>query len=169
VRDIEVPFGTTTSMNLDAGTINVAVQSTGPGLLAQIRAPVVRSWKAPPPPGASPLSLNTLWPSLPRRHQPDVLKLIFAHRVGRDVTVRARIPLPPGATLAQETTDVRQVRGALHVTTHLTGSAGPTIVDVPLHFALSGRLTVPEATAYLASEEAPPAYAPARPLTIAPN
>jgi len=36
-REIEVPFGTTTSMNLDVGTMNVVVKSTDARLLAQIR------------------------------------------------------------------------------------------------------------------------------------
>jgi hypothetical protein len=168
-REAEVPAGAVTSISLDPDTTEVVVKTSGPPLLAQIRSPVIRSWRATPPPHASPLALTTLWPTSPQRHHPAVLKLILGHRLGHDVVVRARVPLPPGASLAEPTTGVHQVRRTLLVTAHLSGSSAPAIIDVPLRFALSGRVTVPEATAHVVDEEAPIAYAPARPIDVKPN
>jgi hypothetical protein len=82
--------------------------------------------------------------------------------------VRARIPLPPGARLAEPVNGVRQVRGALLVDVSLAGPMQPGVVDIPLHFALSGNFTVPEAIAHMTDDDAPPAYAPARPIVVRP-
>jgi hypothetical protein len=47
-------------------------------------------------------------------------------------------------------------------------SALPHVMEIPVRFALAGAVTVPEAHARLAHDEAGRAIAPARPLRVAP-
>jgi hypothetical protein len=114
----------------------------------------------------SPVHVETTWPTALRRDSNGVLKVSLRHALGREAVIRARLPLPPGVSLAEEVTGVRQVQGALLITTAFTASADPTLIDIPLRFALAGKLTVPEGVAHLANEDAPIAYAPARPIVV---
>jgi hypothetical protein len=80
--------------------------------------------------------------------------------------IDARIPLPPGASLAARVNGVRQIQGALLIRMTLDRSAVALPLAIPLRFSLSGRLTAPEARARLAFEEAPAAVAPARAFVV---
>jgi hypothetical protein len=80
-----------------------------------------------------------------------------------------RLPLPPGASLAAPVDGLRQVQGALYLRTTLDADPLPRVFSIPLHFALSGSVLLPEVVARIDDEEFPPAYAPARPLVIRPN
>ena len=61
---------------------------------------------------------------------------------------------------------MRQVQGVLSIRRALDSSGLPVEIDLPLRFGLAGRVTVPEARAIVAFEEAGRALAPARPLVI---
>ena len=77
-----------------------------------------------------------------------------------------RIPLPPGATLAEKVENTWQVQGAVYVRTQLDNDTLPRVIEVPLRFALAGTITMPEATARITDDEIAPARAPARPLVV---
>ena len=77
-----------------------------------------------------------------------------------------RVPLPAGASLAAYVKGVRQVQGALAIRRALDASGLDTQIDLPVRFALSGRMTVPEARASVAYEELSRSLAPARPLVV---
>jgi hypothetical protein len=95
--------------------------------------------------------------------------VILRHEVGRPVPVVVRIPLPPGASLADRVRDIRQVQGALYLRTKLDSDSLPRVTMIPLRFTLSGTVTMPEATARIDDDEIALARTPARPLTIAPR
>jgi hypothetical protein len=88
------------------------------------------------------------------------------HTLPRPLTADVRVPLPPGVTLAEPVKNVRQVQGVLSVRRALDGSAAPTVIELPLRFALAGRMTAPEARARVAFEEMARAVAPARPIEV---
>jgi hypothetical protein len=109
--------------------------------------------------------LEVTWP---RAHagKTAVLRLSLRHDLGRPVTIDTRVPLPPGVSLAEPVRGARQVQGTLSLRTAMDASALPTTIELPLRFALGGAVTVPEASARLALEEAPRALAAPRPLQI---
>jgi hypothetical protein len=80
-----------------------------------------------------------------------------------------RVPLPPGASLAEPVDGVRQVQGALYLRATLDADPLPRVFAIPLRFALSGSVMLPEVMARVEDEEFPPAYAPARPIVIQPG
>jgi len=165
-RELDLARGATTTTMLDAATSSVRLEATGPGVLALLTRPALRSWKNPPATLTSPVHVETTWPAAPRHDATGVLKVSLRHTLGREAVIRARLPLPPGVTLAEEVAGVRQVQGALLITTSLTATADPTLVDIPIRFALAGKMIVPEGVAHLANEDAPIAYAPARPIVV---
>ena len=61
----------------------------------------------------------------------------------------------------------RQIQGVLVLRTSADASPLPTTLEIPLRFALAGKVTVPEARVRLAFEDAPRGAAPARGITIA--
>lgn len=77
-----------------------------------------------------------------------------------------RIPLPPGVTLAEGSSAVRQIQGQLVVRAYLDGRGTDTSLDLPIRFGLPGTFTVPEARARPAFEDGARAIAPARPLRV---
>jgi len=95
-----------------------------------------------------------------------LLQISLRHDLGRGAAVVVRIPLPPGAALAERVEDIRQVQGALYLRATLDSDPLPRVIAVPVRFALSGAVTWPEATARIDDDELPTARAPARPLVI---
>jgi hypothetical protein len=78
--------------------------------------------------------------------------------------VDARIPLPPGVTLAAPTNGVVQLQGVLAIR-QLVPNSG-SVLEAPVRFGLAGKVTVPEATAHLTRRASAPATAPARTLVV---
>jgi hypothetical protein len=98
-----------------------------------------------------------------------LMQVSLRHELGRPVSVVVRIPLPPGASLADRVAGVRQVQGALYMRTSLDSDSLPRVSVIPLRFALSGTVTLPEATARIDDDEVALARTPARPLAITPR
>jgi hypothetical protein len=94
------------------------------------------------------------------------MQVSLRHDLDRSVSIMVRIPLPPGAVLAEKIANVWQVQGAIYARTSLDSDPLPRVIPIPLRFTLSGTVALPEATAHVADDEIPPARAPARPLTI---
>ena len=105
------------------------------------------------------------WPS-PHPGKTAAVRLNLRHELGRPTTIAVRLPLPPGVSLAEPVSDVRQVQGALLIRKSMDASLFPVTMDIPLRFSLGGAVTVPEASARLTTEEAPRALASPRPLRI---
>lgn len=154
------------SVVVPLGEASAAVVTTsGPGLLVRLERAGLRPWSRPPS-TATPLHFEVAWPEAPRAGKTGTLRVTIHHDLGRATTVDARVPLPPGVTLAAKVERVRQVQGALLVRTTLDATDLPVTLELPVRFELAGRVTAPEARASLAFEDAPAAIAPARPLRI---
>jgi hypothetical protein len=95
------------------------------------------------------------------------MQVTLVHDVGRRVPVVVRIPLPPGAMLAEKSEGLSQVQGAIYLRTSLESDSLPRVLSIPLRFGMAGTVTMPEVTARITDDELPVARAAARPLTIA--
>jgi hypothetical protein len=151
---------------LGAGVLSARVEARGGAVLARFEQPVLRLWSRPPSEASSPVRMELTWPADARAGGSAALLVSLSQRLGRPAVIDARIPLPPGVSLAAKVNGVRQIQGVLLIRTTLNQSALPLPLAIPLRFSLSGRVTAPEARARLAFEEAPVAVAPARSFVI---
>jgi hypothetical protein len=165
-REVEVPPSARVEVTLDPADVSVRLDVQGPGVIARLERPVIRLWSRPPPSPESPLHLDVTWPADARAGMKSVVSVTVRHTRGKRTEVDVRLPLPPGASLAERVNGVRQVQGALAIRRALDGSGLATQIDLPVRFALAGRTTVPEARISVAHEEVPRAVAPARPLVV---
>jgi hypothetical protein len=157
------------ALPLSPAAASVRLESSAPGVLARLERPMLRPFTRPPAPTESPLHLELAAPPAPRAGGVSLLQISMRHDLDRRATVVARVPLPPGAALAEPVDGVRQVQGALYIRTSLDSDPLPRIFAVPVRFALAGTVTLPEASARLDDEERPLARAPARALVVAPG
>ena len=130
---------------------------------------MLRSFRRWSGPGGGPLSLQIEAPGAPVSESTSLLQVSVRHDLNRRAPVVVRVPLPPGAMLAAPAEGVRQVQGALYIRATLDADPLPRVLAIPLRFALSGSVTLPEAVARIEDEELPTARAPARPLIIRPK
>jgi hypothetical protein len=162
-----------------SGSVAIALPATAsavrvetaasPGLIARVERAMLRSFQRPPDPTASPLHLVVEAPRSPAAGGTALLQISLRHDLGRAARVMARIPLPPGATLAEPVEQIRQVQGALYLRATLDSDPLPRVFAIPLRFALPGTVTWPEASARIDDDELPPARAAARPLVVRPR
>ncbi|WP_437282025.1 alpha-2-macroglobulin family protein [Sorangium sp. So ce375] len=165
-RDVEVGPSGRLVVPLDAGATEVAFAVAGSAVVARLERPALRRWSRPPPAASSPVQAEISWPKRPRAGTTGKLGVSLRHSLGRPVEVDVRIPLPPGVSLAAPLGGVRQVNGVLAVRASLEASRLSTLVEIPVRFALAGKVTAPEAQARVAQEELPRAVVPARPIVI---
>ncbi|HET6147256.1 MAG TPA: alpha-2-macroglobulin family protein [Polyangia bacterium] len=155
-----------TTIALPPTATGVHVESSAPGVLARVERLALRPFGRPLDPTASPLHFEIDPPRAAAAESTSLLQISLRHDLGRGAAVVARIPLPPGAALAERVDDIRQVQGALYLRATLDSDPLPRVIAVPVRFALSGTVTWPEATARIDDDELPTARAPARPLVI---
>jgi hypothetical protein len=165
-KTVELSPSAAVVIPLDPGVTSARVEVQGAAVLARFEQPALRLWSRPPERLASPLQLETVWPAKARAGDTGRLLVNLRHGLGRGAIIDTRIPLPPGVSLAARISGVRQLQGVLAIRTSVHRSPLPTLLEIPLRFSLSGRVTAPEARARLAFEEVSPAVAPARPFTI---
>jgi hypothetical protein len=165
-RDLNLAADSTVTLQLSPEATRVRIESASPGLLARAQRPLFRSYFLPADPTQSPVHLDLAMPKAPSKDGLADLQVNLRHDLGRSVSIMVRIPLPPGATLAEKVANMWQVQGAIFVRTSLYSDSLPRVMSIPLRFALSGTITMPEATARVTDDEVPLARAPARPLTI---
>jgi hypothetical protein len=165
-REVEVGPSGRVVVPLDAGVTAVALAVTGSGVVARLERPALRRWTRPPDAMTSPVTVEVTWPKQARAGRTGKVQVSLRHALDRPVTADVRIPLPPGVSLAAPVRGVRQIQGTLAVRADLPDGRLPSLVEIPVRFALPGRVTVPEARARVALEELPRAVAPARPLRI---
>jgi hypothetical protein len=164
-REVEVGPSAEVSVPLDLRAKSATVEVRGAPVLARFEQPVLRLWSRPPQASESALHLETEWPPAWKTwHKTAPLRVVLRHDLRRSIVAETRIPLPPGVSLAVNMNNVRQMQGVLALRTPLNSSSLPTVLEIPLRFSLSGRVTAPESRARIALEESPAAIAPARPV-----
>lgn len=153
---------------LDPHTSGVLIQTDGRGVVARIEQPVLRSWANAPAPSSSLLRVDAVWPDKPRAGHNGMLRVSLQQTFGYGAVVRVWIPLPPGVGLSEPMADMVQIRGAIGVTVAMAGSISPTLLSIPIRYAIPGTFTAPEIVAYVEDAENVRAYAPARPMVVEP-
>ncbi|MEI8258510.1 MAG: hypothetical protein WCJ30_22785, partial [Deltaproteobacteria bacterium] len=166
-REVDLAAGGAIDVPLDAKTTTVRLEPHGAPFIARLEQPMLRPWWQTPDDAAAPARIDVVWPDRPVAGETGTLRVVLRHALGRPTTIDARLPLPPGVTLAAPVHGARQVQGVIVVRATADASPLPTTLELPVRFALAGKVTVPEARARLAFEDAPRAVAPARAITIA--
>ncbi len=165
-RELTLAADSTVTLQLSPAASSARIETSSPGLLARAQRPLFRSYFLPADEAASPLHLDLAMPKPASKEGVSSLQVNLCHDLARATTIMVRIPLPPGAALAEKVADMWQVQGAIYVRTSIASDSLPRVIPVPLRFALAGVFTLPEATARITDDEVPAARAPARPLTI---
>lgn len=164
-RVVDVPASGFLAVPLPASTLDVDVQVEGAGVVARLERPVLRSWTRPAPTQESPVGIEVTWPESMKAGSTGMLVVTLRHGLTDGaLPVDVHIPLPPGVTLAATTSGAAQVQGVLALREEV--GAGGMVATVPLRFGLSGKVTVPEATARIARSTTGIATAPSRILTV---
>jgi hypothetical protein len=151
---------------LDAQATAVRVQTDMPGVIARLERTVVRSWTRPPDQAGAPLRFEMVWPDKAKAGEGGVLRVSLQQDLGRVALVEVRVPLPPGVGMSEPAGEIRQANGVIIARTQVGPAPEMALLTIPIRFALAGRITAPEAFAYVADAEAVRAYAPARPIAI---
>jgi hypothetical protein len=167
-RDVQVAASRSATLDLPTGTTRTRIKTTGPGLIARIERKDLRLWSRPADESASPIRIEVDWPDSPHVGAGQKMRVTLRHSLSKESTLDVRIPLPPGVSLAAPMEDVTQVQGILIMRKSVDASALPTLLELPIRFTMSGRMTAPVAHARLAFEESSDATAPARPIVIQP-
>jgi hypothetical protein len=165
-RDLNLADDSTVTLPLSLDTASVRIETSSPGLLARAQRPLFRSFFLPTDPAASPIHLDLAMPQSAGKEGLGSMQVNLRHDLDRSVSIMVRIPLPPGAMLAEKIANVWQVQGAIYVRTSLDSDSLPRVIPIPLRFTLSGTVTMPEATARATDDEVPIARVPARSLTV---
>ncbi len=164
-RTVTVPASGSIVMALGARTTKVTVETQGPGIVARLERPLLRSFDMTPDVSSSPLRVEVTWPADARAGKLGTVHLAIRNSTGAEEELLTRIPLPPGVGLAEPEKGVKQLQGSLVVRRRVS-SYGDVVVDVPLRFTLAGRLRVPEGRVYAPLSPIPRGIAPARPLVV---
>jgi hypothetical protein len=138
----------------------------GPGVLARFEQPILRLWSHPPADDMRSVAVDVKWPARPRAGRTGRIEVSVRHMLGRQVVIDTRLPLPPGVSLAEPLTGVRQVQGVLWIRRTLDSSSLPLLIELPVRFGLAGLVTAPEVKARSVIEETEEATAPARRVRI---
>jgi hypothetical protein len=135
-------------------------------VVARLERTFLRPYTVPAAPSASPISIVTRWPE-PTRDEVGVLRVELHQTTPMPsayaLTAHARIPLPPGASLARQIEGVRQVQGSLRISQRFSKRL---TLSLPIRFGLAGSYTLPEATVTCPESPATIGRAPARPLVV---
>ncbi len=162
-KRVEVPRSGAVVVPLPRGVHDVAVFTQGSGVIARLELPLLRLWSRPPV-LQGPVQMDVVWPAEAKAGATATLRILLHHDREHAADIDAKIPLPPGVSLAAPTPAASQIQGTIALRRRV-GREGAT-VELPLRFALAGRVTVPEATARIARSDSPAATAPARPLIV---
>jgi len=109
--------------------------------------------------------MDVAWPEKANAGSTGMLLVTLRHGSAAGVVpIDVQIPLPPGITLAATTSGAAQVQGVLALREEV--SRDGMTVEIPVRFGLSGKMTVPEATARIARSATGVATAPARALVV---
>lgn len=125
------------------------------GLLVRLDQPVLRGFSFTPSARdlANPLTMEVKWPGNATTTETSSLEVRIVAKSTSTMSVMARIPLPPGASLAEPVDGVKQIGGALLVTGEAGGGGVSVPTMIPLRFALAGDFTLPESTVRATSDD----------------
>ncbi len=165
-KELEIKDNQTIVVPLGAKVLSADLTVTGPGVIARLSRPGLRLWSSPADTSWSGIALDVQWPEKPKAGVKQVLRLVAATTLARQIATDVRIPLPPGAGLAEGGNPARQIQGQLVVHTRLDADGTSTIIELPIRFGLAGTFTVPEARARATDEEGVLTTTAARPLRI---
>lgn len=135
-------------------TTAVKLVTTGP-TLAKISQPIWRSWWRPVLAQDPAFGARATWPVKAELGRSAILHLEVRNPWANSELVELRLPLPPGAHLAEESPGAIEREGILIVQLTAPGSTVNTVLDVPLRFRLLGELTAPEGRARILDGEGP--------------
>lgn len=160
--------GSSVSLPMSVKSRSLRIQVDGPPVMARVLHKELRPWSRPPWGAASPVGLEVVWPDNAQLGKPATMRVVLKHSLGRETTVDARIPLPPGVRVVGAVPEARIMPGLLFLRWKANASTLPHVLEIPIRFELAGKMRVPEAHARLAFEESERAVAPARPITVTP-
>ncbi len=135
-------------------TTMVQLATTGPAL-AKISQPIWRSWWRPVVAPDPAFGVVATWPAKVELGRSAILHLEVKNPWATAERVELRLPLPPGAHLAEESPGAIEREGLLVVQLSAPASMVGTVLDVPLRFRLLGKLTAPEGKARILEGEGP--------------
>jgi hypothetical protein len=164
-QEVTLAAGDRRALTVPPGASAVVVTSNGTGVLARMERDFLRPFDVAPMKSTSPVSVLVTWPTDVHAGRIGAMTVKVEAKSEARGSVEVKIPLPPGATLADSVAQVREVQGVLHVT---LPASGHSEVEVPIRFTLGGTFTAPEPTARLREQQAEVAYDRARPLTVLP-
>jgi hypothetical protein len=164
-RDVRVSGDDVVTIPLGPNELRATIEVRGAPLLATLMRPMLRPFGAPGELVPSPITVQTTWPTDAAVGKNLNLHVELGESTGSRgrVRVRARIPLPPGVTLAAAVSGVKQIGGALVVQVDLSSKLG---IDVPVRFGLAGTMSTREPTAFAPILGSPRAVAPAETLVV---
>ncbi|CAN5199783.1 hypothetical protein BH09MYX1_BH09MYX1_39370 [soil metagenome] len=165
VRDLRIDGDDVVTIPLEAGELHASVEVRGAPIFATLVRPLLRPFGIPGELVASPLAVSVTWPT-----DAAVGKNLLVHVDLAETTyehgpiqMRARIPLPPGVTLAAPVAGVKQIGGALIVQVDLTAKLA---LDIPIRFGLSGTMSTREPQAFAPVLGVPRAVGPAQTIVV---
>ncbi len=164
-RDVRVSGDDVVTIPLGPNELRATIEVRGAPVLATLVRPIVRPFGVPGELVPSPLSVITTWPTDAAVGKNLLLHVDLAETTWSHgpVRMRARIPLPPGVTMAAAVSGVRQIGGALVVQVDLTSKLA---LDVPVRFGLSGTMSTREPQAWAPVLGAPRAVGPAQTIVV---
>ncbi|MBS2017221.1 MAG: hypothetical protein JST00_30340 [Deltaproteobacteria bacterium] len=162
-RELDVAEGSAEIVALPDATLDVAISTTGSGIVARLERPVLRLWSRPPPPLQGPVSIDVAWPTDAKSSRTSSLRVVLKHGRNAPSEIDARIPLPPGVTLGAPVKGAAQIQGVLALRTTVDQSA---TIEVPLRFGLAGTMRAPEASARLTRSTSNASVAPSRAVVV---
>ena len=162
-RELDLGGSGSAIVPLPDATLDVAIVTTGPGLVARLERPVLRLWSRPPPPQESPVAIELTWPTEAKAGSTSSIRIVLKHGRNEPTEIDARVPLPPGVTLGAPTNRAGQMQGVLTLRTKVDQTS---TIEVPLRFGLSGAMKAAEASARFTRSTSAPAIAPARSILV---
>ena len=164
-RDVRLSGDDQIEVPLDTDTTRAVVEVRGAPVFVRLVRPVFRPFGTPAELLATPLSLDVEWPKDAAVGKNLLLHVTLHERTYTPdkVRLRARIPLPPGVSIAAPVAGVKQLGGALLVQLDVKDNG---YVDVPIRFATSGKVSTREAQILAPVLGEPRGVAPAQTLIV---
>lgn len=170
-RTIKVARGERLTLDAKTRRVRIDVEKTEDGILVRLEQPALLGWISTLPADelAAPLQLATKWPASMKVGATAMLELRLSGTPDGITPMLVRVPLPPGAYLAEPVGGVRMVEGAILVKTTLDPASASLPTLVPIRFGLAGAFTLGEASARGAKDDGVHARTPRAKVDVAPR
>lgn len=148
-RTVEITRGQRIPLDEKARAVRIDVDKTDDGVLVRLEQPALLGWTTTLPADelAAPLSLETRWPTAMTVGATATLEVRLSGTPDEVTPMLVRVPMPPGAYLAEPLTGVRMLEGAILVTTTIEPANASLPLRIPVRFGLAGSFTLGEAWA----------------------